>query len=244
MGAGTTDNYFEISKNLEIFSDLYKNINLFYVDDTRPGDLMKQGIDAMLKTLDPYTVYFPDSLIQAFKTSSGRTVYDGRGITPDIAVEKELLGDVVEALAKKHLFFRFANEYVAKYPNIDDPAQFSLSTEDYNWFEDFVHGYDISYTTDTEMRFEELMKIAKEEKYFDDASTEFETLQNKIAHNSDNDLKKFKDQIVEILENEIVSRYFFQNGRVEHALNNDQFIARAKKVFYSSEYMDILNTTK
>lgn len=55
------DDYFEISKNLEIFSMVYKTVNSDYVEETNPGDLMKKGIDAMLASLDPYTVYYNES---------------------------------------------------------------------------------------------------------------------------------------------------------------------------------------
>jgi carboxyl-terminal processing protease len=55
-----TDDFFEISKNMEIFTAVYKELNIYYVDETRPGALMKTGIDAMLKSLDPYTVYYPE----------------------------------------------------------------------------------------------------------------------------------------------------------------------------------------
>ena len=61
------DNYFEISKHIDIFTSLYKELNLFYVDDTDPGKLMNVGIDAMLKSLDPYTSYIPESEIEDFK---------------------------------------------------------------------------------------------------------------------------------------------------------------------------------
>ena len=61
------DNYFEISKNLEIFTDLYKELNIYYVDDTQPGKLMKTGIDAMLNSLDPYTQYIPESDIEDYR---------------------------------------------------------------------------------------------------------------------------------------------------------------------------------
>ena len=60
-------NYFEISKNLEIFNNVYKELNTYYVDDTEPGKLMKEAIDAMLKKLDPYTQYIPESEIEDFK---------------------------------------------------------------------------------------------------------------------------------------------------------------------------------
>ena len=62
-----TDNYFEIAKNLDIFTSLYKELNTYYVDETDPGKLMKKGIDAMLKSLDPYTTYIPESEIEDFR---------------------------------------------------------------------------------------------------------------------------------------------------------------------------------
>ncbi|MCB9170600.1 MAG: S41 family peptidase [Flavobacteriales bacterium] len=61
------DNYFEISKNLEIFTELYKELNIYYVEDTKPGALMKTGIDAMLNSLDPYTNYIPESDIEEYR---------------------------------------------------------------------------------------------------------------------------------------------------------------------------------
>ena len=61
------DNYFEIAKNLDIFTTLYKELNTFYVDETNAGDLMKKAIDEMLKSLDPYTNYIPESEIEDFR---------------------------------------------------------------------------------------------------------------------------------------------------------------------------------
>ena len=62
-----TSDRFEIGKNLDIFTELYKEVNRTYVDGTQPGDLMKTGIDAMLESLDPYTVYYPESDIENYK---------------------------------------------------------------------------------------------------------------------------------------------------------------------------------
>lgn len=66
---GTTgsDRGFDIAKNLEIFTDVYKNVNLYYVDDVEPGKTMKKAIDAMLSSLDPYTNYYPESDIENVK---------------------------------------------------------------------------------------------------------------------------------------------------------------------------------
>ena len=62
-----SDNYFETSKNIDIFTSLYKELNTYYVDRTDPGILMKEAIDAMLKSLDPYTQYIPESEIEDFR---------------------------------------------------------------------------------------------------------------------------------------------------------------------------------
>lgn len=67
LDEGGTSDRFEIGKNLDIFTELYKEVNRVYVEGTQPGDLMKTGIDAMLQSLDPYTVYYPESDIENYK---------------------------------------------------------------------------------------------------------------------------------------------------------------------------------
>ena len=61
------DNYFEVSKNLDIFSSLYREVNMYYVDSVDPGKIMKKGIDEMLSSLDPYTNYIPESNIEDYR---------------------------------------------------------------------------------------------------------------------------------------------------------------------------------
>ena len=64
---GFVSNYFEITKNLEIFNNIYREINSYYVDPVDPGELMHSTIDTMLKRLDPYTKYIPESEIEDFR---------------------------------------------------------------------------------------------------------------------------------------------------------------------------------
>ncbi len=67
LGLAAGDNYFEIGKNLEIFNELYKELNVYYVDETNPGELMTTGIDAMLESLDPYTQYIAESDMEDYR---------------------------------------------------------------------------------------------------------------------------------------------------------------------------------
>ena len=62
------DRYFEIAKNLDVFANLFKEVNLYYVDDVNPNKLVRTGIDAMLNSLDPYTNYIPEDEVEDFRT--------------------------------------------------------------------------------------------------------------------------------------------------------------------------------
>jgi carboxyl-terminal processing protease len=84
VSLGFVDNFFEISKNLDIFSSLYKELNIYYVDETDSGDLMKTAIDAMLESLDPYTTYIPESEKEDFEfMTTGQYGGIGAVITKD-----------------------------------------------------------------------------------------------------------------------------------------------------------------
>ncbi len=73
------DYYFEVSKNLDIFTMVFRDVNVYYVDSLQPGSLMKKGIDAMLRTLDPYTVYIPESDIEDYRMTHISAEYGGIG---------------------------------------------------------------------------------------------------------------------------------------------------------------------
>ncbi len=62
-----TDDYFEISRNMDIFATLFRELNIYYVDETKPGELIKKGIDSMLESLDPYTNYIPESEVEDYR---------------------------------------------------------------------------------------------------------------------------------------------------------------------------------
>ncbi|MBF8965295.1 S41 family peptidase [Pontibacter sp. FD36] len=63
-----SERYFEIAKNLDVFATLFKEVNTYYVDEVPPSKLVRTGIDAMLKSLDPYTNYIPEDDIEDFRT--------------------------------------------------------------------------------------------------------------------------------------------------------------------------------
>ncbi|HNS12819.1 MAG TPA: S41 family peptidase, partial [Bacteroidia bacterium] len=89
------DEYFEISKNLDIFSSMYREINIYYVDTTDPGKLIKIGMDAMLESLDPYTNYIPESDIEDYRfMTTGQ--YGGIGALIRMRDDRIIISDPYE----------------------------------------------------------------------------------------------------------------------------------------------------
>lgn len=181
----------------------------------------------------------PDSLIMPFHTLNGRPVYDGRGIKPDRVVELGDLSNILNGLLTNNVLFDYATEFRSKVDSIDSARKFSLSDQQYDDFVNFALKQDFSYDTQTEKLFKELERVAKEERYMEGAEQNFTELFDKIEPRKGEDLMKFRTEIQEFLENEIIGRYYFQTGRYEYSLTRDLYIDDALNTF-GSRYTEIL----
>lgn len=180
-----------------------------------------------------------DSLIKPFKTKNGRTVFDGRGISPDVEVKRYDASNILAGLMNHYVVFNWASIYAAKHSTIDSAATFRLSDNDYNDFVNYAVQQKFEYNTNTEELYKKLKDAAKDEKYYEGAEKEFDQLFARIEPNKNQDLMKFKKQITEYLESEIVSRYYYQDGRLKASLPQDPVTKRALQVF-SSNYSTLI----
>ena len=181
----------------------------------------------------------PDSLITEFKTvNSKRSVFDGKGISPDIEVKRNLLSNISTSLLLKSLFFGYATKFRLNNDSISNAKDFSLTDDQYEEFVHYLADKDYEYTTESEDLLVELEKAAKDDKYFDDVKAEYEALKNKLNHNKKGDLYKFKDEIKFILENEIVTRYHYQKGQIEASLQHDPVLEEAIKTLKDKALYD------
>ena len=160
---------------------------------------------------------------------SKRPVFDGKGVTPDVKVEKQLLSDISASLITKNLFFEYATNYRIKHDSIKPVADYVFTNTDFADFVKFLDGKDYAYTTDSENLLAKLEEKTKEEKYFDDVKTEYQLLKDKLQVHKKDDLTKFKEEIITILETEIVGRYYYQNGLIENSLKRDPTLEEATK---------------
>lgn len=174
-------------------------------------------------------VAMADSLIQKFKTKNGREVFDGRGIDPEIFIPEKEYSQITTALFAQDLIFDYATDYRIKNETIADARNFNFTDAMYEDFLVYLKDKEYSYTTATMKEYETLKKIAEKEKYAEGAQAEFDALLKKISPDKNEDLKRFKEEITWFLENEIISRYYYEDGRIEMSLVNDPFIIEAKK---------------
>ncbi len=182
-----------------------------------------------------------DSLKTAFKTKNGRTVYDGGGIEPDIEVEKDLISNITISLLQKRLIFDYATDFRHTNESIASADEFIFSEENFDEFKLFLSDKEYEYSTETEDVVGELKEIAEEEFYFESISKEYDALIAKLEVNKKDDLNKFSSEIKELITSEIVSRYYYQKGRIIANLQFDEDVEEAIRVLNNkAEYNSIL----
>jgi carboxyl-terminal processing protease len=185
--------------------------------------------------------HIPDSLIREFKTKTGRSVYDGSGIFPDIKLEPRTYALITGTLAQKNYFFDYATKYRFAHNSIAQSKEFSMTEDEYKDFLQYISDKDYKYTTKSEKSLEDFKKNTESEKYFESIKTSYEDLKSKIEANKKEDLAKYKPEIKDILEEEIASRYYYQRGRLESALKDDNELKEAIKVLNDKQlYESIL----
>jgi carboxyl-terminal processing protease len=215
-------------------------ISKYYI----PSGRCIQAIDYSDKTEGKKHKKVADSTAVAFKTKSGRVVYDRGGIEPDILVPSSKSIPLVGSLYQKYFFFDYANKFAKNHPTIPTAKQFMITDDIYNDFVLFVkQSADHEYTTQSEKLLTALKDATEEEQYFDAIKEDYQKLHQKLLNEKEHDLIKYKKEISFILRSEIVSRYYYQKGQIEVVLSDDPELQKAIEVLHDSkQYHAILKT--
>lgn len=205
-----------------------------------PSGRCIQALDYSHRNPDGSVGKIPDSLKSAFKTSTGRTVYDGGGIDPDVSVAAETYKNITIALLRKDLIFQYATKYKYEHPTIADARNFSLTDAEYDDFVQWLSDKQYDYTTETEDKLQDFVATARDENYYDAIADDVTDLQSKIGHDKHADLYKYKEEILQELNSEIASRYYGSDGRVESSFAGDPDIQHALYYFRHTNAYDSL----
>jgi carboxyl-terminal processing protease len=206
-----------------------------------PSGRCIQALDYAHRTNTGIAGHHVDSLLKEFKTKNGRSVYDGSGVYPDVYLDQDQFSNISSALAMNYLIFDFANAYFRKHPAIDSAGSFRLSDTDFADFTKWLGDKKYDYTNRSENKLDDLKRAAEKEKYFSSLENEFNTLKKKMADEKKMDLKNHGEEIREILEAEIVSRYYFESGALQSNFKYDKELKKAIEVLNDSKtYSSIL----
>jgi carboxyl-terminal processing protease len=228
------------TRNLVYNSALKVTVAKYYI----PSGRCIQALDYSTKDLDGAVLKVPDSLVTAFKTKGGRIVYDGAGIMPDIKIAEETMSHLAFALISKNHIFDYANYYYSKNKNLKLNARtFSLSDSDYQEFISMVKKGDYKYETDSEKELERFKELAQDDKKFEDVEKEYTALLNRLKESKKDDFMKFKDEVKQLLEIEIVSRYNFESGKLEANIKYDKDILNALQLISNDAKIKSILTT-
>jgi carboxyl-terminal processing protease len=195
-----------------------------------PAGRCIQVLDYSHRREDGSVGSIPDSLKKAFTTSRGRKVYDGGGIDPDIAMDAQQPATITRELFMQGFLFDYATRYAYEHPTLAEPKTFSLSDSEYADFVNWMKTQKFSYQLPLEKEVESLIAHAQKERYYTDLKSQLEAIRQRMAEARKSDLIHFKDQIKPLLEEEIVSRYYFEKGAVETRFKNDPELKKAIEV--------------
>ena len=218
------------TRKLSYNSQLKLTVAKYYI----PSGRCIQALDYSNRNKDGSVGKVPDSLMTAFKTKNGRTVFDGGGIKPDVEMVEEEISNLIVSLIRERLFFDYATLYRYQNQSLLFDSTTCISEEDFSSFTDFLSNKSYDYKTETEKTLEVLKKKSEEENYYDLIEEEYNLLFTEFELNKQNDLSRNKKIIKEILSGEIVSRYSYQEGRIRTSLNFDPDIKKAVEYLLDS----------
>ncbi|MDC3395073.1 S41 family peptidase [Flavobacteriales bacterium] len=220
------------TRKLSYNSQLKLTVAKYYI----PSGRCIQALDYSNRNDDGSVGKIADSLMTSFQTKNGREVFDGGGINPDIITETGIFSNIIASLFRERLFFDYATDF--RFENDSIATDFIFSDSNYEHFVDYLSGKEYTYKTKTEEALEKLKEKATDEKYFESLSDEYEALLTQLVANKGDDLFTNKEEIKEILTGEIRSRYFYQIGRIEAALNFDPELEKALEILQNKEEYD------
>lgn len=184
----------------------------------------------------------PDSLINEFTTENGRKVYDGGGIRPDIHTEPEDLKKIAISLLSEGLIFDFATLFALKNESLPPVDQYKLKPSTYDSFKVYIKDKSWDYSTKSQEELDKLIETVKKEKYFDEAEQTLNELKEKLSPHKERDLERFESSIRQLLEEEIASRYYYQQGKIQANLEEDVQYEKSLEILNDTRlYNDILS---
>lgn len=224
-------------RELPYGGSLKLTISRYYIPSGRciqARDYRHLNPDGSAKTL-------PDSLTNVFHTRGGREVRDGGGIKPDIEVIPDTMSTIAFDLSNSDALFDYATHYAQTHPSIAPAGEFRLTDEEFEEFIEYAKKEEFTYNKRSQEMLKMLRDMAKQEGYLEEATAEFDALQEKLKGDLRTDMLKFREEIEQYVSDEILRRYYYQSGAIRQRLDSDKTFNRALELLKNEkEYRKIL----
>ncbi|MBJ7879643.1 S41 family peptidase [Gelidibacter salicanalis] len=176
----------------------------------------------------------------AFKTKRGRTVYDGGGIQPDVELDITKLSPITSAIVNDFLIFDFATMYYYSH-DVKDLNSFKLTDADFNAFKTFLKDKNFTFETKTEKAFDDALTVATDEELQSVIDTQYTDLLKSLSAYKTKAIDDNKTQLMGLLSEEIVKRYFYREGMYAYYISNNTEIRKGTDILKSpSTYLGYL----
>ena len=211
-----------------------------------PSGRCIQAINYNRESGAAYKERIPDSLTHVFYTRGGREVRDGGGIKPDVELKNDTMPNIVYYLSaggldSTEVMFDYVVDYISRHEQIAPAAQFHLTDADWQEFRQRVVDSGFTYDDMSRKQFDELVKTAKFEGYYDEARDAFDALGQRLKHDLSSELDKHREIIQQMVELEIIAAYYYQGGSIEAGLNYDKQLREVERLLKApAEYRQIL----
>ena len=205
-----------------------------------PSGRCIQALDYTRKDGNGKAIKTDEKNYNAFKTRKGRTVYDGGGIQPDVELEEAKSSPITDALLKNDGIFNYVTNYYYKNPDLGNRIP-TISDNDFLDFKQFLKVQKFTFDTETELALKNTLAIAKKEKIEESILVEYQQLLTALQKSETVLLDKNQKEIKNLILNEIIKRYQYQEGLYQYYIKNNSEIKKSVSIFNnSSEYRTIL----
>lgn len=203
-----------------------------------PSGRCIQAVDYSHRNEDGSVGTIPDSLIRPFRTAAGRVVYDGGGIMPDVRMEPIYFGKFTLILAASGYIDDFANRYAVTHTPTRDLV---IDDSTYVRFCREMEGRTLHFESGTKRLLDQLKQMAEREKYADRITPELEAIARKIQDDQQAELQTFASEIRDVMADAVITRWYYDAGRLEYLLRRDDWVNRAAAILLNTgEYTRIL----
>ncbi len=175
---------------------------------------------------DGKPVDIADAKRAKFKTRNGRTVLDGGGVAPDVLLDHDANSNILQTLEEKNVVFKYVTEWMLRNPEVKTLEDFHFTAWDD--FVAFLNKQNYDFDTETEKLLKDLKEKSTKGGYL--TAADLQALETKVMAAKKADIEKHKERITDMIEKEIVSRFFYEKGRIQVGLRNDVEIKEAVKL--------------